>query len=255
MARKLGGDGPFGRSAGTGRLRYDVQQPSTRWVTTGGSTFGYVNAGTFSRRSYSPSRTVPVIAARSGPTDAGESRPAKDGPTRRRATDEGGTNDPPRRILIEGSGEPATYDLTVTGVLSDDPTVEFDAGDNVSGRNAEGTVRGQTHGFRFNGDLTDLTITGDPRVTVLGGANDPRRDDEFWTIEIESLPDATERTYWFDVDGSIEHVDGRPAHDANGRIAGSLHAGSVRYRYAGTLAHLEVTGPGHLTLAPDGHLD
>ena len=197
-----------------------------------------------------------MIEARSGPTDAsGEPRSTEDCPTRRRGTYEDGSNGSSRRILIEGSGEPATYDLTVTGALADDPTVEFNAEDNVSGRNAEGTVRDQVHGFHFTGDLTDLTITGHARVTVLGGANDARREEEYWTIEIEALPNETERTYWFDVDGSIEHVDGRPARDANGRIAGSLHAGSVRYRYAGTLVHLEVTGPGHVTLAPDGYLD
>ena len=160
-----------------------------------------------------------------------------------------------QRIRIEGTGETGTYDITVTGSLEDDPAVEFDASANVSGRNAEGTVQNRTHGFRFDGDLTDLTITGDAVVTVTGGVIDRYPGTEYWTIAIDASPDATGRTYQFEVTGAVEHVDGRPANDAGGRMAGRLDVGGVRYRFSDELVRLVVTGPGTVALAPAEDLD
>lgn len=77
-------------------------------------------------------------------------------------------------IHIAGSGSLATYDLTVTGELSDDAATPFDAAENISGRNAEGTVRDGVHGYRFDGEIADLQVGGSAEVYHNGERIDLR---------------------------------------------------------------------------------
>lgn len=78
-----------------------------------------------------------------------------------------------RTLHIAGDGSLATYDVTVSGRLSDDASLAFDAAKNISGRNAEGTVRDAVHGYRFQGELVDVRVGGDAEVYLDGQSLEP----------------------------------------------------------------------------------
>ena len=71
-------------------------------------------------------------------------------------------------LRLIGSGEPTNYSLTVTGTLRTDRTLPKETNGNISGRNAEGTLHDETHGYRVEGDIVDLQIDGDATVTLDG---------------------------------------------------------------------------------------
>ncbi len=76
-------------------------------------------------------------------------------------------------LHIVGDGSLATYDLTVSGRLSDDGSLAFDAAKNISGRNAEGAVRDAVHGYRFHGEVVDVRVAGDAEVYLDGQPLEP----------------------------------------------------------------------------------
>lgn len=76
-------------------------------------------------------------------------------------------------LHIVGDGSLATYDVTVSGRLSDEPSFAFDVGKNISGRNAEGTVRNAVHGYRLQGELVDVRVAGDAEVYLDGQLLEP----------------------------------------------------------------------------------
>ena len=71
-------------------------------------------------------------------------------------------------LRIHGTGTPTNYTLTVTEQLRDDIHVTYNATGNISGRNAEGTVYHDIHGYRFDGDILDIAIDGEATVTLDG---------------------------------------------------------------------------------------
>lgn len=74
---------------------------------------------------------------------------------------------PERRIRIRGSGTPSTYEVTVGGELVADEETSGVAG-HVSGSTAEGAVTGDDRGYRFRGELHDVTVDGDAEVSLDG---------------------------------------------------------------------------------------
>ncbi|EMA59349.1 hypothetical protein [Halorubrum lipolyticum] len=74
---------------------------------------------------------------------------------------------PERLIRIRGSGAPSTYEVTVDGELVADEGTSRIAG-HVSGSTAEGAVAGDERGYRFRGELRDVTVDGDAEVSVDG---------------------------------------------------------------------------------------
>lgn len=81
------------------------------------------------------------------------------------ATGDSGT--PERRIRIRGSGSPSTYEVTVGGELVPDERPNRAAG-HVSGSTAEGAVTSGDRGYRFRGELHDVTVDGDAEVSLDG---------------------------------------------------------------------------------------
>ncbi|GAA0522583.1 hypothetical protein SAMN04488066_105116 [Halorubrum aquaticum] len=76
-------------------------------------------------------------------------------------------DDPERRIRIHGSGTPSTYEVTVGGELVPDGGSSRDAG-HVSGSTAEGVVTNDDRGYRFRGELHDVTVDGDAEISLDG---------------------------------------------------------------------------------------
>lgn len=71
------------------------------------------------------------------------------------------------RLRIRGSGTPSTYEVTVGGdLVADDETNRVTG--HVSGSTAEGAVTSDDRGYRFSGELRDVTIDGDAEVSLDG---------------------------------------------------------------------------------------
>ncbi|MFP8891737.1 right-handed parallel beta-helix repeat-containing protein [Natrialbaceae archaeon A-CW2] len=77
--------------------------------------------------------------------------------------------DHPHVLEIEGTGEPASFEITVDGDLvydGDDPAENVTM---VSGTTAQSSVTDSTQRFRFSGALTDVSFTdGEANVTLDG---------------------------------------------------------------------------------------
>jgi len=73
------------------------------------------------------------------------------------------------RIRIRGSGTPSTYEVTVGGELAADEATGRTVG-HVSGSTAEGAVTNDDRGYRFRGELHDVTVDGDAEVSLDGEA-------------------------------------------------------------------------------------
>ena len=71
-------------------------------------------------------------------------------------------------VHIAGTGSLATYEITVSGELWDAEDTTFDASENISGRNAEGTVQDGVHGYLFDGNLEDVRVEGEAVVYKNG---------------------------------------------------------------------------------------
>lgn len=70
-------------------------------------------------------------------------------------------------IQIHGSGTPSVYEVTVDGELVPEGGPSRAAG-HVSGSTAEGAVVGGDRGYRFRGELYDVTVDGDAEVSLDG---------------------------------------------------------------------------------------
>lgn len=70
-------------------------------------------------------------------------------------------------VHVVGGDALATYELTVSGRLEPDSNTDSTM-ENVSGRNAEGTVRGGIHAYRFEGELLDVRLDGDAEIRRNG---------------------------------------------------------------------------------------
>lgn len=71
-------------------------------------------------------------------------------------------------IHIAGTGSLAIYEITVSGDLWDAEDTVFDASENISGGNAEGTVQDDVHGYLFAGNLEDVRVEGEAVVYKNG---------------------------------------------------------------------------------------
>lgn len=76
-------------------------------------------------------------------------------------------DDRERLIRIRGSGAPSTYEVTADGELIADEAAGQATG-HVSGSTAEGAVTSDDHGYRFRGEIYDVTVDGDADVVLDG---------------------------------------------------------------------------------------
>lgn len=79
----------------------------------------------------------------------------------------------PNRIQIVGTGSLATYEITVSGTLTDSAQAAFDAEENISGGNTEGAVQENSHAYEYTGTLEDIRLDGDARIVKDGERIDP----------------------------------------------------------------------------------
>ncbi|WP_330632468.1 hypothetical protein [Halocatena halophila] len=139
-----------------------------------------------------------------------------------------------RTITIE-SANTASYDFTVTGLLSIKDAPEKAVKD---GGKARGTVRNGEHSFEFTGEFTSFELRGDAIVRVDGRKFDPTT---FPHNKLEIIPN---EPVSFDISSSgtirVDHGIGQRRGE-NSITASGNNSKSV-ISYSGELTHLEIDG-------------
>ncbi|MDG5819929.1 hypothetical protein [Natronococcus sp. A-GB7] len=154
----------------------------------------------------------------------------------------------PHVLELEGTGEPASYEITVDGTIeADDEEIQS------SGSTVQDSVTDGSRTFRFSGTLADVTFSeGEARVSVDGEEIDP---DEYGDSEL--LPhalviDGTETdapsVYSFTVDGTVVKSEYRDASiDDEDVIEGATVRGTVSdwqdaYWFEGEITAFQLAG-------------
>ncbi len=112
----------------------------------------------------------------------------------------------PHVLDVTGSGEPASYELTVDGTIDhDEETADDDI--TVSGSTVEGSIGEGSHRFLFSGALTDVTVTAGSATIALDGEElDLTEYDDTEFLAHALVIDGTNAgpsTYSFEIDGAV----------------------------------------------------
>lgn len=139
---------------------------------------------------------------------------------------------PNRTVRIRSRGR-ATYELSVTGLLSADGAPATAVNDGT----ASATVSESVHAFKFTGEFTQFDVDGDVDVTVDGESFDPAA---FPRRRLEITPD---RQVSFDVSASGGvNVEGGSVDRPTARRAVGDARDTVTVTYEGELTYLDVDG-------------
>ncbi len=167
-----------------------------------------------------------------------------------------------RTIRIVPTGEVGHYDITVSEELRDDPETDFDAAGNISGRNAEGTVSEQAHGFRFAGELTDFNLNGDVELRVDGEVIEATGGTPRTLIRFDGVGQSGVARYHLEASGTVEYASSFSSKRDrrwdlpwtrvdDGTVTGSLVDRIDAYHFDGNLLSLHVEGPADVHLERD----
>ena len=135
----------------------------------------------------------------------------------------------PHVLEVEGTGDPASYELTVEGTIE----LDGDDEDSISGSTVQRSIDDGSHEYRFSGALTDVTfIDGDADVFLDGEAIDPDEYGEYEFLPHALVIDGTgsdgATSYAFEVDGAVVKSDYRGASiDDEDVIEGTTVRGAV----------------------------
>ena len=204
----------------------------------------------------SPSTTPPAGVPTSATAAASGASSATATTDSTATTSSASTNTLPKVVSIVGNGTKTDYSFTVSGSLekSTARNASIDAEDVVSGATATGTVHGGTDSYRFSGDVTTFSVTGDATVYVDGTKVDPS------TLGSASTSSSSSRTlrivgtggkadYAFVVDGTLAHSDVGGGTVQDGDIVhGGTGWGSVwttgtdSYEFTGSITGFQLSG-------------
>ncbi len=143
----------------------------------------------------------------------------------------------PRTLIIDGDGSRTDYTFTVSGNLEGKGLTREDR---ISGSTATGAVGGGRDKYRFSGEVTDFSISGDATVYLDGEEIDPT---QLLTHTLTIDGDGSRTDYTFTVSGNLEGK-GLTRED---RISGSTAIGAVgggqdSYRFSGDIIDFSITG-------------
>lgn len=187
-----------------------------------------------------------------------------------------------RTLAIDGTGAGWTdYEFTVSGSLSDDPDVgSLGSGDSIEGTTASGFVNGGIDGYRFTGEVTDVTLDGDATLLVDGteydgGSADGQDADDSGSedgdgestdaekvLAIDGTGEANSTArYRFTVTGSVSKDqerttvgddalpwDGLDDSASGSEVVGIVGNGVDAYRFTGTLTDIDIRGNARFTV-------
>ncbi|WP_408957968.1 hypothetical protein [Natrinema sp. 74] len=148
-------------------------------------------------------------------------------------------------LLVDGVGTSGgtRYEFAVSGA-AEKATVKgatIDGEDTVDGGRITGSVAGWRDGFRFGGELTDLTLDGDARVYVNGEQVDPADYGDEQPHVLTLVGNGSSAEYEITVDGTIDTIDGDASEDhatvrSDTTVEGSIDRGAQRFRFSGALS-------------------
>ncbi|SEV82407.1 right-handed parallel beta-helix repeat-containing protein [Natrinema salifodinae] len=161
-------------------------------------------------------------------------------------------------LLVDGVGTSGStrYEFTASGAV-EKATVEgasIDDEDAVDGGHVTGAVASWRDGFRFGGDLEELTVDGGATIFVNGERVDPADYGEERPHVLTLVGNGTTANYEITVDGAIETVDGDESADAativdEHTVEGSIERGAQRFRFSGALTDVTfLDGSAHVYL-------
>ncbi|WP_254524313.1 hypothetical protein [Natrinema caseinilyticum] len=163
----------------------------------------------------------------------------------------------PNVLLVDGSPSDATrYEFSVDGEIehSNDEGASIDDEDTIDGSTVSGSVADWKDAFRFDGELTDLTVDGPGTVLVNGEQVHPADYGQQLPHVLEVTGPGSPTSYEITVDGTIELVsDDGPTEDATtisgSTVQSSLSEGSQTFRFSGALTDVTFTdGEADVTL-------
>ncbi|QLG48570.1 hypothetical protein [Natrinema halophilum] len=163
----------------------------------------------------------------------------------------------PNVLLVDGSPSDATrYEFSVDGEIehSNYEGASIDDEDTIDGTDVSGSVADWKDAFRFDGELTDLTVDGPGSVLVNGEAVDPADYGQQLPHVLEIAGRGTPTSYEITVDGTIELVSNdQPKSEATvisgTTVQSSLTDGSQTFRFSGALTDVTFTdGAADVTL-------
>ena len=155
---------------------------------------------------------------------------------------------PPRTLRVEPSGTEATYEVTVSETIENDPRVGSDQTQTIDGTTATGTVSADADGYFFDGEITRFTLSGDATVFVDETEVNPD------TLAASALPNVvvfdgvgSETAYEFAVTGDLAKSPDLGSVDAGDSLDAAAVSGTVTdetdgYRFSGDLTGLTVDG-------------
>ncbi|WP_254764799.1 right-handed parallel beta-helix repeat-containing protein [Natrinema marinum] len=147
-------------------------------------------------------------------------------------------------LLVDGVGTSGgtRYEFAVSGAAQK-ATVKgatIDGEDTVDGGIITGSVAGWRDGFKFSGELTDLTLDGDARVYVNGEQVDPADYGDEQPHVLTLVGDGSNASYELTVDGTIDTVAGDASEEyatvlSDTTVEGSIERDAQRFRFSGAL--------------------
>ncbi|QLG48572.1 right-handed parallel beta-helix repeat-containing protein [Natrinema halophilum] len=161
-------------------------------------------------------------------------------------------------LLVDGVGTSggSRYEFTVSGT-AEKATVKgatIDDEDSIESGHVTGSVAGWRDGFRFDGELEELTIDGDARIYVNGEQVDPADYGDEQPHVLTLVGNGSSANYEITVDGTIDTVAGDDSEEyatvmSGNTVEGSIERGAQRFRFSGALTDVTfLDGSAHVYL-------
>ncbi|QLK26724.1 hypothetical protein HYG81_03650 [Natrinema zhouii] len=155
----------------------------------------------------------------------------------------------PNVLLVDGSPSDATrYEFTVDGAVehANYEGASIDGEETIDGSRVQGSVASWKDAFRFDGELTELTVDGPGSVLLNGEQVDPVDYGQQLPHVLEIAGRGTPTSYEISVDGTIELASGdQPVADAtivsSSTVQSTLTDETQTFRFSGALTDVTFT--------------
>ncbi|WP_254524315.1 hypothetical protein [Natrinema caseinilyticum] len=165
---------------------------------------------------------------------------------------------PENTLLVDGAGTSGgtRYEFSVSGA-AEKATIKgtmIEDEDTIESGHVTGTVANWKDAFRFDGELTDLTVDGDARIYVNGERVDPADYGQRQPHVLTLVGNGSAANYEITVDGMIDTVASNDSDEyatvvSDNTVEGSIECGAQRFKFSGTLTDVTfLDGSAHVYL-------